>query len=112
MVKSALRELKKRGELLRILIVRLEISTYKMRFETPQRCAYGVLKCVIDHVTLNHLTMTANPKALPDEETIQKAAEHEIYDLNGNKVKFGSLFAEQKTIIVFIRAYIPSSSSP
>jgi len=43
-------------------------------------------------------------KAIPDENTITEAAELEIFDVKGDKVKFGSIFVE-KTIVVFIRHF-------
>ncbi|KAF7295216.1 hypothetical protein MIND_01060400 [Mycena indigotica] len=38
----------------------------------------------------------------------EAAAKFEVFDGGGNKVTFGSLFAEQKTVVVFIRAYAAS----
>lgn len=40
-----------------------------------------------------------------DESVVAKAAEIEIYNSTGEKIKFGSLFEEQKTIVVFIRKH-------
>ncbi|KAK7062871.1 hypothetical protein VNI00_000368 [Paramarasmius palmivorus] len=40
------------------------------------------------------------------EDILQKASEIEVWDSSGIKIKFGSIFATQKTIVVFI----PSSS--
>jgi hypothetical protein len=42
-------------------------------------------------------------KFIPDESTIKAAAEIEILNSKGIGVKFGSVFEEQKTIVVFIR---------
>jgi hypothetical protein len=44
-------------------------------------------------------------KAIPDENTITEAAELEVFDVNGDKVKFGSIFAEEKTLVVFISQF-------
>ncbi|KAF6753168.1 hypothetical protein DFP72DRAFT_1170981 [Ephemerocybe angulata] len=63
-----------------------------------------------------------DPKALPTPETLAAAAALDIYDADGAKVKFGSLFEDQSTktlIVVFIRhffcgachAYVESISS-
>lgn len=41
-------------------------------------------------------------KAIPDETTIAEAAELEIFDVNGDKIKFGSIFEKEKTIVIFI----------
>jgi hypothetical protein len=41
-------------------------------------------------------------KALPDETTIKEASDLEIFDINGDKVKFGSIYASEKAIVVFI----------
>ncbi|PPQ92480.1 hypothetical protein CVT25_010425 [Psilocybe cyanescens] len=43
-------------------------------------------------------------KELPDQERMEEAAELDIFDIEGNKIKFGALFKEQKTIVVFIKA--------
>ena len=39
-----------------------------------------------------------------DKATLEKASDIEIFDASGTKVKFGSLFQDKKTIVVFIRA--------
>lgn len=41
-------------------------------------------------------------KALPDETTIKEASDLEVFDINGDKVKFGSIYASEKAIVVFI----------
>lgn len=40
------------------------------------------------------------------EEVIAAAAEISLFDASGNKIKFGSLFELQKTIVVFIRTWV------
>jgi len=50
-------------------------------------------------------------KALPDEKVISEASNIDILDYKGEKVKFGSLFEQQKTIVVFIRMF-PSKQIP
>jgi len=47
----------------------------------------------------------ADFKALPDETTTKEASDLEVFDINGDKVKFGSIFASEKTIVVFIRHF-------
>lgn len=47
--------------------------------------------------------MSVDPRVLPDADTIAKASDLEVLDIKGTKVKFGSIFADQKTIVVFIR---------
>ena len=56
----------------------------------------------------------SNPNTLPDEVTLASAAQLDVYDAQGKKVKFGSIYGENKTVVVFIRtclcsvgAYIP-----
>lgn len=44
-------------------------------------------------------------KAPLTEEDIAKAAELEINDVEGNKVKFGMLFESEKAVVVFISAF-------
>lgn len=46
-----------------------------------------------------------DPNEIPDEATLNEAASLEIFTANGDKITFGSLFAEQKTVVVFIRGY-------
>lgn len=42
-------------------------------------------------------------EAIPDETTLKEAAALEILTVTGEKITFGSLFAEHKTVVVFIR---------
>ncbi|KAF7295214.1 hypothetical protein MIND_01060200 [Mycena indigotica] len=44
-----------------------------------------------------------------DRATLEAAAKFEVFDGGGNKVTFGSLFAEQKTVVVFIRHFFCGS---
>ncbi|KAH9486022.1 Peroxiredoxin-like 2C [Psilocybe cubensis] len=46
-----------------------------------------------------------NLKELPDQKTLEEAGNCDILDIDGNKVKFSTIFAEQKTIVVFIRHF-------
>ncbi|KIM38278.1 hypothetical protein M413DRAFT_448014 [Hebeloma cylindrosporum] len=48
-------------------------------------------------------------KAIPDERTIAEAADLEIFDVNGDRIKFGSIFEKEKTIVVFIRHFFCGS---
>lgn len=45
--------------------------------------------------------------AVPTEQAIAEAAKLEVLDLNGEKVKFGSVFESNKAIVVFIRKLCP-----
>lgn len=47
-------------------------------------------------------------KALPDDTTIKEASDVEVFDINGDKVKFGSIYDSEKTIVVFISMHIHS----
>ncbi|PFH47210.1 hypothetical protein AMATHDRAFT_77308 [Amanita thiersii Skay4041] len=47
----------------------------------------------------------SNPKAIPDESTLNQASELTIYNSKGEEVKFGTLFNEEKTIVIFIRHF-------
>ncbi|KAF8167139.1 AhpC/TSA antioxidant enzyme-domain-containing protein [Crassisporium funariophilum] len=47
----------------------------------------------------------ADLKAVPDAKTIVEASELEVFDSKGDKVKFGSIFEEGKTVVVFIRHF-------
>ncbi|KAF8194092.1 AhpC/TSA antioxidant enzyme-domain-containing protein [Pholiota molesta] len=47
--------------------------------------------------------------AIPDAETLSKAAELEVYDVKGEKVKFGELIKDRKTVVVFIRHFFCGS---
>ncbi|KAF8868069.1 hypothetical protein CPB84DRAFT_1943976 [Gymnopilus junonius] len=44
-------------------------------------------------------------KAIPDEKTIHRASELNVLDVNGEKVEFGSLFKDEKMVVVFIRHF-------
>ena len=44
----------------------------------------------------------ADFNALPDDTTIIEASNLEVFDNNGDKVKFGTIIEKQKTIVVFI----------
>jgi hypothetical protein len=46
--------------------------------------------------------MVKDFKAIPDAETLSKGAELEVYDVKGEKVKFGELIKDRKTVVVFI----------
>ncbi|KAL1730415.1 AhpC/TSA antioxidant enzyme-domain-containing protein [Schizophyllum commune] len=48
----------------------------------------------------------SNPNTLPDEATLASAAELDVYDAQGKKVKFGSIYGENKTVVVFIRHFL------
>lgn len=44
-------------------------------------------------------------EGIPDENAVAKAAELYVFDSEGRQVKFGDLFKDKKTILVFIREY-------
>jgi hypothetical protein len=43
-------------------------------------------------------------KAIPTPEELAKAGQLEVLNLDGEKVKFGSVFENEKVIVVFVRA--------
>ncbi|KAJ7591520.1 hypothetical protein C8J56DRAFT_565890 [Mycena floridula] len=47
--------------------------------------------------------------APPAAEALKNASDIDVLDANGSKVKFGSLFADQKTVVVFIRHFFCGS---
>jgi hypothetical protein len=49
---------------------------------------------------------TTDARALPDVNTLEKAAKLIIFDKKGDKVEFGTVFSNQKTVVVFIREFI------
>jgi hypothetical protein len=50
----------------------------------------------------------SDPKDLIDGNLTSQIIESDVFDVEGNKVKLGSLFDTQKTILVFIRkSYLP-----
>jgi hypothetical protein len=42
-------------------------------------------------------------KAIPTPDSLHRAANLDVYDQDGTKVDFGSLFESKRTIFVFIR---------
>lgn len=46
---------------------------------------------------------TAQNTQLIDQKTLGTIADYSIWSETGEEVKFGSLYAEKKTIVVFIR---------
>ncbi|KAI0707772.1 AhpC/TSA antioxidant enzyme-domain-containing protein [Earliella scabrosa] len=53
--------------------------------------------------------MASAHTALPDQATVAKAAALNVFDAEGNQLSFGSLFRDQKTIVVFIRHFFCGS---
>ncbi|RXW14940.1 hypothetical protein EST38_g10918 [Candolleomyces aberdarensis] len=51
------------------------------------------------------MSPTFDAKAPLTEESIVKAAELEVDDIDGKKVKFGTLFESEKAVVVFIRHF-------
>ena len=56
------------------------------------------------------MSPTFDAKAPLTEESIVKAAELEVDDVDGKKVKFGTLFENEKAVVVFIRVFSSFSS--
>ncbi|TFK32567.1 AhpC/TSA antioxidant enzyme-domain-containing protein [Crucibulum laeve] len=52
---------------------------------------------------------TSISNALPNEESISNAADLNVFDGKGDKLKFGSIFERQKTVVVFIRHFFCGS---
>ncbi|KJA19195.1 hypothetical protein HYPSUDRAFT_144043 [Hypholoma sublateritium FD-334 SS-4] len=46
-----------------------------------------------------------DPHSIPDAQSISEAAELEVFGAEGEKVKFGDLIEDRKTIVVFIRHF-------
>jgi hypothetical protein len=44
-----------------------------------------------------------NPTSI-DAKILEAAADIHVFDIHGDQIRFGDIFAEQKTIVVFIRA--------
>jgi hypothetical protein len=51
-------------------------------------------------------TITVPRAETVDAKTLKNAHNILVYDENGHSMEFGSLFAEQKTIVVFIREWV------
>ncbi len=51
----------------------------------------------------------ASAREIPDEQTLSRASDLNIYDSKGEGVKFGSLFEKDKTLVVFVRTSDSSS---
>ena len=47
----------------------------------------------------------SSPKSVPEDSVIKEAAGIDIFNSKGEKIKFGTIFETQKTVIVFIRMY-------
>ena len=67
----------------------------------------GFLSATIKYTTI---TMT-DLKALPDDTALAAASDLEVFDINGDKVKFGSIFEKQKTVVVFISMQLSVNST-
>ncbi|THV01135.1 hypothetical protein K435DRAFT_718349 [Dendrothele bispora CBS 962.96] len=46
---------------------------------------------------------------LPDQKLVQKVSDIELVDVDGNKLKFGTVIADKKTIVVFVRQFFCGS---
>lgn len=49
------------------------------------------------------VTMSNDPRNLPEETSLRRAAGVTIFDSGGQGVEFGSVLKKQPTIVVFIR---------
>lgn len=54
----------------------------------------------------------AKPREIPSRETILAVSKLDVLNENGRAVTFGSLFEEQKTVAIFIRACRLTAVSP
>jgi hypothetical protein len=52
--------------------------------------------------------MDVSPRDIPTSENIATVSKLEVRDETGKAVTFGSLFENQKTMVIFIRAYLRS----
>jgi len=43
---------------------------------------------------------------IPSIETIKEAGDLEIFDQEGKKIKFASLYADKQTMVIFIRHFL------
>lgn len=55
---------------------------------------------------MSSLTPTIPSETLPEGEVLQKAGQLIVFDEAGKRIEFGSIFAEKKTIVVFVRECI------
>jgi hypothetical protein len=55
---------------------------------------------------LTVMSTRQNPTTI-DTKTLETAADIRVFNSHGDQVRFGDIFADQKTIIVFIRALTP-----
>ncbi|KAI0321204.1 AhpC/TSA antioxidant enzyme-domain-containing protein [Amylostereum chailletii] len=55
------------------------------------------------------MASTAQPSPAELTEKFSKLSDVEVYDAKGGKVKFGSVYAEGKTVVVFIRHFFCGS---
>ncbi|KAJ7583358.1 AhpC/TSA antioxidant enzyme-domain-containing protein [Mycena floridula] len=46
-----------------------------------------------------------DPDALPTADSLKQASDLDVLDVNGGKVKFDTIFADKKSLIVFIRHF-------
>lgn len=47
-----------------------------------------------------------SPTELPNAQTLKDIAKVEIWDEEGTKVPFGTIYRDQKTVVVFIRTFL------
>lgn len=52
--------------------------------------------------------MDVSPRDIPTAENIAAISKLEVRDEKGKVVTFGSLFEDQKTVVIFIRTYLQS----
>lgn len=51
------------------------------------------------------MTVTS-PTELPNAQTLKDIAKVEVWDDEGKKIPFGTLYRDQKTVVVFIRTFL------
>jgi hypothetical protein len=79
-----------------------EQGNYGERAATARR--HGSL--VSGFPTLTVMSTRQNRTTI-DTKTLETAADIRVFNSRGDQVRFGDIFADQKTIIVFIRALTP-----
>ena len=60
------------------------------------------------HDIISSSTIMSTSGDLPDQHVIEKVCDLELFDAKGKKIKFNTIIAGKKVIVVFIRMSIPS----
>jgi hypothetical protein len=72
------------------------MSTGTLPTQTPDKTLNPAMTTELDQ-------STAQNTQLIDQKTLDAISDYAVWSENGEEVKFGSLFAERKTVVVFIR---------